>query len=105
MTSIVFSAPRHLEPNLVMTWALGELFVHNLPLRLERNDYVYVCNRNRILFRARYREPIWGHKVTGEGEDRGYGWKLKVGAAELPPREITRRCHTGFSYLDQGELW
>jgi len=105
MSSIIFTAPRHLDPNLVMTWAPGVLFVHNLPLRLEKNDYVYVCNRNRILFRAIYQEPVWDHKVTGEGEDRGYGWMLKVGKPELPPHEVTWQCAHGFRYLYQDELW
>jgi len=58
MASIVFTAPRHLHPDVVRTWAPGVLFVHNLPQRLDAGtDYVYVCNRNQILFRAKYIKP------------------------------------------------
>jgi len=101
MASIVFNVPKHLDP---MSWAPGVLFVANMPLRLGIGDYVYVCNRNRILYRTRYERGVWGEKVTTEGEVKGSGWKLQVGPPELPPREITRRCHTGFSYVD-AELW
>jgi len=106
MASIVFTAPRHLEPSIVITWAPGVLFVHNLPRRLYAGvDYVYVCNRNLILFRAKFIRPQFlDDKETGEGEHRGPGWSLEVGKPELPPYDIPYRGHTGFSYLD-AELW
>jgi len=106
MASIVFSAPRHLQPNEVMTWTPGVLFVRNRPLHLEKGDYIYVCHRNQIIFRAKWQKTVWlEHKVTTEGEDRGAGWALEVGDPELPPHQILRPSHTGFSYLAQGELW
>ena len=106
MPSIVFTVPRHIQPNLVMTWAPGVLFVHNVPLHLRKSEYVYICHRNHILYRARYQESVWlYHKVTTEGEDRGSGWALKVGESELPPHKIIRQSSHGFRYLYQRELW
>ena len=106
MSSIVFNVPRHLSPDKVMGWAPGKLFVHNHPLRIRKGDYVYVCHRNQIIFRAKWQDSVWSdHKISTEGEDRGPGWNLIVGDPEAPPHQIDRRCHTGFSYIDQGELW
>jgi hypothetical protein len=106
MASIVFNAPRHLQPNEVMTWAPGVLFVNNRPLHLGKGDYLYVCHRNQIIFRAEWQKTVWlEHKVTTESEDRGPGWALQVGDPQLPPHQIIRRSHTGFSYLPKGELW
>ena len=104
MASIVFTAPRHLEPNVVMTWAPGVLFIANRFNHLGKGEYVYVCNRNRILYRARYQETVFlDTKDTIDGEHRGPGWALRVGEPELPPREIVRRCSHP-TYLDE-ELW
>ena len=105
MPSIVFNVPRHLETNKVMTWAPGTLFVKHVPRRLVKGEYVYVCHRNCILFRAKYKKATWGPKISNEGEDRGNGWRLEIGKLELPPQKISRRCHIGFSYVAGGELW
>lgn len=105
MASIVFTAPRHLPPNVVMGWAPGVLFVHGRPHRLQHGDYVYVCNQGRILYRARWEDTVWlEDKVTTEGEHKGPGWALRVAAPELPPREFPCRCPHGFRYLSD-ELW
>ncbi len=104
MASIVFTAPRHLPPDIVMNWAPGVLFVANKFRYLESGDYVYACNRNRILYRAKYKETVWlERKDTIDGEHRGPGWALKVGEPELPPCEIIRQC-TRPTYLSE-ELW
>ncbi len=106
MASIVFTAPQHLHLNQVMTWAPGVLFVNGRPHFLKEGDYVYVCHRNRILFRARWEGSEWSDdKITTEGEHRGPGWVVKVGAPQVPPQPVTYASSHGFRYLYQGELW
>ena len=105
MASIVFTAPQHIEPSIVKTWAPGVLFVKNKPLRLSVGEYVYVCNRGQIIYRAKFLRPVWlDVKKTGEGELRKPGWSLEVGDPEFPPDEIPWRGRIGFRYLN-GELW
>ena len=105
MASIVFTAPQHIEPPTVKTWTPGLLFVKNKPLRLAIGEYVYICNRRQIIYRAQFLRPKWlEEKITGEGEVRSPGWSLEVSDPEFPPNEIPWRCTRGFKYLD-GELW
>ena len=77
MSSIVFTAPRHLEPDVVKSFAPGVLFVQGRPKFLEIGDYVSVCHRHSVLLRALWKETVWwDDKVTAEGESRGSGWVL-----------------------------
>ena len=105
MTSVVFTAPRHLQSEQVMEFAPGVLFVSNKLRQLEKGEYVYVCHRNRILYRVKYKETPWlDDKHTVDGEHRGPGWALKIDAPELPPWDIAWQCGR-LKYLRQGELW
>ena len=104
MASVLFTAPRHLEPDEVMTWAPGVLFFANIPRRLMIGEYIYVTNRNQILYRAKYIRPEVGNKITTEGVNRGFGCMLRIGPSERPPRQISMRGHTGFSYIEP-DLW
>jgi len=104
MASIIFTAPRHLDPSEVMSWAPGVLFVPNRLHNLYAGDFVYVCNRNRVLFRAKYEKPVWlERKDTVDGEHIGPGWALKVGEPEFPPHDIIRQC-SRLKYVYE-ELW
>lgn len=60
MASIVFTAPRHLDPNIVIKWT--ELFIPNRLHKLHEGEFVYVCNRNHVLFRAKYKKTAWLEK-------------------------------------------
>lgn len=65
MPSIVFTTLRHLKQNQGMSWVPGVLFIHGKPYHLGNTDYVYVCHRNHILFRAKWERTVWlKHKVA-----------------------------------------
>jgi hypothetical protein len=105
MTSIVFTAPRDLNPGEVMEWAPGQLYVNGQPHHLFGGDFVYVCHRNQILFRAQVDNIARKEeRIATEGHDKGPGWVVEVADPELPPRRV--ECTSGrLRYLHQGELW
>jgi hypothetical protein len=106
MTSIVFTAPKHLTNGKVMNWAPGALYVHGQPHLLGDSDFVYVCHRNRILFRAQVEHICYrNERITTEGDDKGPGWVVEVADRHLPPKNVTYNSSHGFRYLYQGELW
>lgn len=106
MTSIVFSAPRHLEPDSVITLAPGYLIVANRPTGLDKGNYVYVCHRGAILYRAEWVQHLWlDERVTVDGVNKGPGWVVEVKAPETSPRDIPFKGTKGFAYIRRDELW
>lgn len=104
MASILFNPSRGFVPD---KWDGETLYAPQNPKRINPGEYIYICHRGEVRFRARFKQALWRKgRPTGDGQDKGPGWVWHVERMEQAPPGIPRqKVFRSFNYLKGADLW